>query len=188
MLARLVRTVSFWMLMVLALVSAAPAGASDQQTAANGGVGTPPRQLRITTIGVSAEIVPVALTSDGEMEVPADPDAVGWYTLGPGIAGAGNMILTGHVDWAGRLRVFGGLSRLRQGDEIVLTDVDGLEHRFEVTWTRQISADDPPWEEIFSQGTQREVTLITCTGPFDRQRREYLERLVVRARHVAKAA
>lgn len=144
--------------------------------------GMPPARVVISRIGVKADVVPVGLSDDGQMQVPKNPDQVGWYELGPGIAPEGNMILAGHVDWGGRLRVFGFLKQLTPGDEVLIWDHDGNEHRFIVQWTRLIPADDPPWDEIFGQGSDTEITLLTCGGPFDRQRHEYLERVVVRAK------
>ena len=93
---------------------------------------------------------------DGAMPAPTDPDTVGWYALGLGRRHAGNALLDGHVDWGGRLRVFGLLRQLSPGDAIQITDTDGdALHATACEWTRLYAADGAPLEEIFAQTTTK---------------------------------
>jgi LPXTG-site transpeptidase (sortase) family protein len=140
-----------------------------------------PVRIAIPTLGIEAPIVPVGLEEDGAMAAPADPDTVGWYEFGPGIGGAGNAILAGHVDWGGSLRVFGLLRWLEPGDEIVVSDADGAGLTYRVVWSHMVDAESSAVDEIFAQGPAEELTLITCGGTFDRASHQYLSRLVVRA-------
>jgi sortase A len=140
-----------------------------------------PVRIAIPALGLEAPIVPVGLEEDGAMAAPADPDTVGWYELGPGIGGAGNAILAGHVDWGGSLRAFGLLKWLEPGDEIVVSDADGTGLTYRVIWSRMVDAEESSVDEIFAQGSAEELTLITCGGTFDHASHQYLSRLVVRA-------
>ena len=137
--------------------------------------------LDIPRIGTHAPIVPLGLDDDGAMAAPVDPDTVGWWQDGPGLGGAGNMLLDGHVDWAGRLRVFGLLKQLTPGDEIWVTDAAGRTRPYGVVWTRLYEVDTAPLDEIFTTAPDEQLTLITCGGEFDQASRMYVSRWVVRA-------
>jgi sortase A len=140
--------------------------------------------IDIPTIGTHAKVVPVGEEDDGTMEAPTDPDTVGWYQLGARIGAPGNALLDGHVDWGGRLRVFGLLRLLRTGDDIQLTDDAGSVLNYSVTWIKLYEADAAPLDEIFEQTDDEQVTLVTCGGAFDPSIRMYVSRWVVRAARV----
>jgi sortase (surface protein transpeptidase) len=144
--------------------------------------GVPPVALAIPKLAVDASVVGVGLDPDGTMSAPSDPDTVGWYTLGPGMGIGGNVVFAGHVDWGGRLRVFGGLGRLAAGDTILIVDErgDGYEYKVETSyWTKAAGA---PVVDIFAQTAESRVTLITCGGDYNPARFEYLDRLIVTAK------
>jgi LPXTG-site transpeptidase (sortase) family protein len=119
---------------------------------------------------------------DGEtMDVPSDPDTIGWYRFTAQVGTPGNAVLVGHVDWAGRLRAFGRLRDLREGDEVDI--VDALDRRlaYRVQATEVVGADRAPDEFLTQRGPDQELTLITCGGAFDRASHQYLSRVIVRA-------
>ena len=143
-------------------------------------LGSVPVRVDIPSIGTHAQVVPLGEDDDGTMAAPADPDTVGWYELGVGVGTPGNALLDGHVDWGGRLRVFGLLRQLRPGDTFQITDSDGHVLSYSVTWTRLYEADNAPLDEIFQQTADEVVTLITCGGAFDPSAHMYVSRWVVR--------
>lgn len=132
-------------------------------------------------LGVDADVLPVGEDADGAMSAPSDPDTVAWWSLGYGTGEPGNVVLGGHIDWGGRLRVFGLIDRLGAGDQIILIDEQLREYTYAVEWVRQISAEGAPIEDIFGGSDLSEVTLITCGGAFDHASRQYLDRVIVRA-------
>jgi len=160
-------------LMALALTASAPAYAHA--------AGAAPAVIDIPSIGTHAQIVPLGEDDDGTMQSPSDPDTVGWYNLGTGIGAPGNALLDGHVDWGGRLRVFGLLRELAPGDPIQITDANGNVLTYSVTWTRLYDANSAPVDQIFEQTPDEQITLITCGGAFDRSAHMYVSRWVVRA-------
>ena len=58
-------------------------------------------RLRITSIGISAPVIPVGVAADGTLGIPDNPAVVGWWAGGgsPGQA-SGTTVLVGHVDSA----------------------------------------------------------------------------------------
>ena len=121
------------------------------------------------------------MDANGAMQAPEDPDTVGWFEPGVQLGVPGNVLLDGHADWGGRLRVFGRLHQLEPGDTLQITSADGGVLTFDVVWTRLYDAETAPLDEIFQQTSAQEVTLITCGGSFDPSIRMYLGRWVVRA-------
>ncbi len=150
-------------------------------------LGTMPARVDIPKLGAGAWIVPLGLEDDGALAAPTDPDTVGWFQDGPGVGGQGNMLLDGHVDWAGRLRAFGLLKTLQPGDQIDVTDVNGGVRSYTVVWTQMVDANNAPLEDIFPTTPDEQLTLITCGGAFDQRIHMYLSRWVVRALPVVSA-
>jgi sortase (surface protein transpeptidase) len=149
--------------------------------------GTVPAAIDLPTIGAHAVVVPLGEEEDGAMAAPSDPDTVGWYALGVGLGTPGNALLDGHVDWGGRLRVFGRLRHLAPGDQFSITDVDGATFTYSVIRTQLFDAASAPVDEIFAHAATEDVTLITCGGAFDPVTHQYASRWVVRASRVLAA-
>jgi hypothetical protein len=145
-------------------------------------MGVPPVKIAIPALGVEAMIEAVSDDPDGAMSAPSDPDEVAWYERGPGMGVPGNVVFAGHINWAGRTRAFGLLDRLDPGDVIQVIDAKGRGFEYAVESSHWVRAEGAPVEEIFAQPTEPVITLITCGGEYVASRREYLDRLIVRAR------
>jgi len=140
-----------------------------------------PTRLEIPAVRVSAPIEYVGLASDGSMGTPSDPDHVAWYRFGPRPGEPGNAAITGHVDWAGKIRAFWWLKELDPGDLIAVVTEDRSRIEFAVEWVRQFDVANAPTNLIFGSSDRPELTLITCGGEFDHRTHQYLSRVVVRA-------
>jgi sortase (surface protein transpeptidase) len=160
----------------------APAPVFQPEPVATGPWGVPPIKLAMPSIGIEAPIVPVGQDEDGAMSAPTDPDTVAWYELGPGMGVPGNVVLAGHINWNGRTRAFGNLDRLDPGDPILVIDTDGHGYQYVVESSHWVRAEGAPVEEIFAIGDAPALTLITCGGEYVAATREYLDRLIVRAK------
>jgi sortase family protein len=141
----------------------------------------PPARVVLPAIGVDAPVAALDLADDGTMPAPARADLVGWYTFSAPAGGAGNTVLAGHRDWQGRRGVFVALGQLRPHDDVWLQDGAGAWHRYTVAWSARSPDDVAPVTTLVGPTERPALTLITCTGAFDRARGRYLERQVVRA-------
>jgi len=166
-----------------------------------------PLKLRIPSIGVSASVLGVGMTSKHLMDAPtgspADPvwGQAFWYR-GSGLPGdSGTATIAGHLDDVlGRPAVFARLKELQAHDLIIVHDTrSGLDARFTVTETDTYSgrqASEPtvlarvygpgPVAGIGPQpapGGRSYLTLITCAG--DYVGGSYDHRLVVYAQRNA---
>ncbi|MFC4149642.1 class F sortase [Micromonospora mangrovi] len=139
-----------------------------------------PVQVAIPTIGVRAQIVPVA-DRNGVLEVPPldRPELAGWYRRGPTPGEAGNAVLVGHVDTQDGPAVFFDLGRLRPGDPIQVTRADGRVAGFTVTGVGAYPKDRFPTERVYGGGTDARLRLITCGGRFDSRTGNYPDNIVV---------
>ena len=158
----------------------APAVAPPRRTPVVAPLVLAPARLRIPRIGVDARVREVGLNANGELIVPTAGDYVIWYgaSAPPGLPG--NSIFSGHVDWEGRLAVFGRLKELGVGDEVETVALDGAVRRFIVREVWSFEAGSAPLERVYGPTATPTVTLITCSGVFDLRTRDYSHRLVVR--------
>lgn len=145
-----------------------------------------PARLLIPHIGVDTSVESVALDADGNVDVPSDPNNVGWYRLGPAPGLQGNAIIDGHVDWYTGPSIFWRLTDIVPGDQIFIVKRDGARIEFRVDSVGSVGHLDHP-EELFADAGSPRLSLITCTGAWDRYRQIYLQRLVVQASLVAHA-
>ncbi len=134
----------------------------------------PPRQVDAPTsvelpgVDIAAGVVAVGAAPDGQMDLPADPNVVGWYRHGPAAGdGSGSVVLAGHVD---SLRYgIGPLARLQDaevGDAAVVRTDAGETHRYRVTAVRHVPRAELPATEVFSRAGGERLRVITCAGEF----------------------
>ena len=141
----------------------------------------PAERLRIESIGVDAPLVYLNIDSDGNMDVPRDPELVAWYdfTAKPGL-GTGNAVFSGHVDYRGYgPAVFWDLSDLAIGDRVEVQLRDGVVVQYEVTAAADIPVAELDMTEVLAATSSESLTLITCSGQFVGG--EYIDRRIVRA-------
>lgn len=159
-----------------------PSDAPIPDLAPAGPWGVPPIKITIPALGIEAAVEAVGHDPDGAMSAPTDPDDVAWYMLGPGMGVPGNVVFAGHVNWDGRVRSFGYLDKLGPGDVVQVIDEQGRGFEYAVESSHWVRAEGAPIEEIFSQPNEPMLTLITCGGEYIASRREYLDRLIVKAK------
>jgi sortase (surface protein transpeptidase) len=137
-----------------------------------------PARLAIPQLGVDAQVEPVGVDAQGRLGTPSRPENVGWYRLGAAPGQPGDAVIDGHLDWVSGPAVFWRLHQLRIGDEATVTGASGGRLRFVVDSVSSV-AYDANVDSLFVTSGPPSLTLLTCTGAWDRQRATYLQRLVV---------
>ncbi|WP_104525950.1 class F sortase [Blastococcus atacamensis] len=140
-----------------------------------------PARLRLPSVGVDAVLAGTGLDGGGALVVPADARTAGWFTGGPRPGEPGPAVLTGHVDWAGRPGALSGLRSAAVGADVLVDRVDGTVARFRITAVERYAKDAFPAERVYAPTPAAELRLITCGGPFDRERGSYRDNVVVSA-------
>jgi hypothetical protein len=144
---------------------------------------TGPARLRIDGIGVDVEVVPVGVDAAGDMQVPG-PTVAGWYEFGPRPGEPGSAMLAAHVDYDGRPGAFFRLREVAPGDRVEVTGPDGT-LALTVTEVTRVPKAGLAATGAFDRTGPARVALVTCGGPFDRDRRSYEDNVVAWAEPVA---
>lgn len=145
-----------------------------------------PVQLRIPAIKVSAEVTGVGLNGDRTVEVPRDPEDVGWYRLGPSPGRPGAAVMLGHVDSLYGPAVFYRLRVLKPGDRIHVRLSDGAVAQFRVARVVTYPNQDFPARKVYAgaSGDRPTLNLVTCGGTYDRAAGGYQSNVVVYTTYV----
>jgi LPXTG-site transpeptidase (sortase) family protein len=161
----------------------AAADAADRAAAqANSQPGGYAVRLAIPAIKLDTAVTQAGIVADAEgnpiwQTLPFVAVHYGVATSPLGVPG--NAVIAGHVVTLSEGNVFRFLYQLELDDEIAVWDRLDREHDFSVVNVRLV----PPSDTSVMAPTPNEtLTLITCGGTFDPQKREFSDRLIVTAR------
>lgn len=145
-----------------------------------------PLLLLIPALDVHRAVEPVGVNRSGVMNLPVNAWNAGWYQGGPVPGAPGDAVIEGHAGYPGQPMIFGRLGELRRGDKIVVVLADGSRQLFQVDSTSTIAVGTAPPGMGEPYGPAR-LTLITCTGHFDKTSYSYSQRLVLQAHYAGLA-
>jgi hypothetical protein len=170
-----------------AALKALPGSAPSARVATDGNyVPFTPTSIRLPS-GRLADVLAARVRPDGVLNVPQNPNQVGWWTGGAQADEPyGSIVLAGHVDTAARgTGVLAEMMRMRTGDRVKLADgVHGQIYR--VRTVGQVpKAKLSAGTDLFDQNVKHRLVLITCAGPFDQRAHSYRDNLVIVATPVA---
>jgi LPXTG-site transpeptidase (sortase) family protein len=141
-----------------------------------------PVRIKIPSINVDAAIEDVAVTAEGNMDVPKSQFDTAWYELGPRPGEIGSAVIAGHKDWKnGKDAIFADLHKLIPGDKVVVEDGLGGVSTFVVRASRAYNPASDATDIFRSNDGKAHLNLITCQGIWDKGTQGYSERLVVLA-------
>lgn len=146
----------------------------------------PPVQLLIPTLDVHRAVEPVGVNRSGVMDLPVNSWNAGWYKGGPVPGAPGDAVIEGHAGYPDQPMIFGRLGKLRPGDQIVVVLGDGSRRLFVVVSSAVLPVGSAPPGMAEPYGPPR-LTLVTCTGHFDKDSYSYSSRLVVEASYAGLA-
>jgi hypothetical protein len=142
-----------------------------------------PVEISIDSINVDAGVDQIGLAPDGTLEEQplTRLHYAAWYRLGPAPGETGPAVITGHVDSKSSLGVFFYLSRLKPGDQVVITRADGRTVSFSVDSLASYPKSDFPTQLVYGPTDYPALRLITCGGAFDSRAGSYVDNIVVYA-------
>jgi sortase (surface protein transpeptidase) len=139
-----------------------------------------PKALKIPAIGVTTVVESVGMDSAGRMDVPKNSDNTAWFDLGYRPGQVGNSVIDGHFDKVdGSPAAFWNIGKLQRGDKLIVTDANGKELTFAVTRLVKYPYDNFPIKEVFGDASVPMLNLITCHGQWNKNTKNYSERMVV---------
>ncbi len=125
-----------------------------------------PAEVAIDRLDVAAPVDPVGVTPDGVLDVPADPDRLGWW-IGSALPGdrRGTVLIAGHVDTARDGK--GALYRLESLPVGTRIEVRGGDRTvaYRVTARRSYPKSRLP-KDLFRRDADGRLALVTCGGAF----------------------
>lgn len=136
-----------------------------------------PSRLVIPKLKVDTSILPMGVTTTGNMEAPATNSETGWYKYGARPGNAGSAVIDGHLGLSNEA-VFGKLDQLAPGDVISVIDDQGATISFMVQKIQAYERTDNA-QEIFNSDSGSHLNLITCNGDWESHQATYSQRLVV---------
>ena len=143
---------------------------------------SPPVQILIPLLDVHRAVEKIGVDQFGVMDLPVNSWNAGWYKWGPVPGARGDAVIEGHAGYPGKPMIFGKLATLKPGAQIIVVHADGTRRLFLVVSMRSVPAGSAPSGLAEPSGPPR-LTLVTCTGHFDKKSFWYSERLLVEAKY-----
>lgn len=141
--------------------------------------GVEPARVSVPSIQLDESLIPLGLTAEGTMAVPADFSRVGFFADGGRPGGRGPTVIAGHVDSRSGPAVFARLGEVAVGDLVSVTGVDGVAFGYRVTEVIDVPKASFPTARVFGATPVDELRLVTCSGYFDSAAAAYADNRVV---------
>src|ERR1700719_3448141 len=167
-------------------------GDPDQQAMAVGSFLRPsgptarPVEILIPALDVHRAVEKVGIDQSGVLNLPVNAWNAGWFEYGPVPGAPGDAVIEGHSGYPGKPLIFGSLYMLRPGDQVIVVLADRSRRLFIVVSMTTVPQGPAPPGLADPYGPPR-LTLITCTGHFDKNVYSYTSRLVLEARYAGLA-
>jgi hypothetical protein len=163
------------------------AGAPDGGELATADAGTGPAEeqapdpvgVRIASLDLAVETIPLGLDEDRRLEVPEDPYIAGWWSGGANPGERGPAVIVGHVDSYEGPGAFYGLADLAEGERVSIDREDGTGVHFRVERIERHPKDDFPTTAVYGDTEAPTLRLVTCAGEFDPNARSYEDNVIV---------
>lgn len=154
----------------------------DAPDGATGPDGVEAARVIIPSIGVDTALISLGVDPRSGVLVPPERfDVAGLFSAGTFPGEIGPAIIAGHVDSTDGPAVFYRLEELLPDAVISVILSDGEEIDFTVVAVEQYPKTAFPTARVYGPTPDRALRLITCGGDFDRNRRSYLDNIVVYA-------
>jgi sortase (surface protein transpeptidase) len=146
-----------------------------------------PTRVIAPDLGIDMPVVAVGLDDRNYMEAPFSILEAGWYRYGAApSSGQGATVIGAHVDMPNQgVGPFANLRNAQAGQEITVTDENGINHVYVVVGVEKIAKGEVPYGEVFSTSGEPRLALITCGGDFDFTARSYTDNYIVTAEKVS---
>lgn len=140
-----------------------------------------PRYLRIPSIGVTARVYPVGLTSTGAIGSPTNVYDTAWYTgsAKPGQKGA--TFIDGHVSSWTTKGVFYNLKNLRPGDHLQITLGNGDNINYKVVSKKYYPSGKVDMKQVLApiDPLKSGLNLMTCAGQVEPGTSQFDQRVAI---------
>jgi sortase A len=145
-----------------------------------------PVSIAIPKINVQTQVESVGMDTQGRMDVPKNASDTAWYSPGYKPGTMGSAVIDGHLDRiTGAPAVFWNLKELTVGDTIQIKENNGRTYTFAVSQVAKYPYNSFPIQQVFGAFGVPMLNLITCNGIWDKNTKNYSDRLVVYSKLVS---
>jgi LPXTG-site transpeptidase (sortase) family protein len=142
-----------------------------------------PRTIEIQKINAKARVLPVGVNNKSEIATPTNINDTGWYISSSKPKERGQTLIVGHVSGPTAHGIFYDLPKLVTGDTITVEQGDKSKVNYTVTETKTMPAKDVTETMLLASGESKHgLTLVTCTGPLNKQTNTFPDRFIVIAK------
>jgi sortase (surface protein transpeptidase) len=145
-------------------------GAANAATQSNGGgdrfdniAADAPRYISIPAIGLTADVTTLGIKAGTtkEVDAPKELTNAGWFERSAKPSGNGAVFIDGHTPG-----IFSELTRLKNGDEIVVTTMAGRVYYYQIELVETKKNGEIKMGQVLSPlaGYKRGLNLMTCAG------------------------
>jgi LPXTG-site transpeptidase (sortase) family protein len=145
-----------------------------------------PVEVLIPALDVHRPVEKIGMNQSGVLDLPTNYWDAGWFEYGPVPGAEGDAVIEGHSGYPGQPLLFAGLYKLRPGDRIIVVLADKSRRLFIVASKVAVPAGASPQGLADPYGPAR-LTLITCTGSFNKYTYSSSQRLLVFANYAGLA-
>ena len=139
----------------------------------------PTDRLLIPSLGVNAGVMTLGLTAGGALDVPKTLWQVGWYRGGVKPGDNGTAIFDGHSGAPGQYGVLENLSRVKVGQILTYSYVDGRTLTFKVVSSRAYPETQASAERLFAKTVTPSLNVISCYGRWNPKTEDYDQRWII---------
>jgi len=138
----------------------------------------PTDRLLIPSLGVNGSVMTLGLVG-GALDVPKTLWQVGWYRGSVKPGDNGTAIFDGHSGAPGQYGVLEHLSRLKVGQTLTYSYVDGRTLTFRVTSSRAYPETQASAETLFAKTVTPSLNVISCYGHWNPKSEDYDQRWII---------
>lgn len=146
-----------------------------------------PRYLHIPRLDVFSRIKPMGLDGSGALAAPSNIHDAGWFngSVKPG-SDSGASIIDGHISGPYQKGVFANLTKLNSGDKITVEMGDGQKVNYQVVSKEVKRTEEVDMKKMMQPVTlgKHGINLISCTGKYNKEAKQYEERVMVYAEEI----
>ena len=157
----------------------------DERPDLRRGEGPRPIRLRVVSIGVDSDVVPIGIDQNRALVVPKRSDIAGWWSGGSAPGEKGPTVIVGHYDSKISAGVFEHLKDTKEGARILVERSDRSVFAYEVTLVQRLSKTSFPTQSVYGPTSSSTLRLVTCGGKFDRSTGHYVDNTIVYAELVS---
>jgi len=144
-----------------------------------------PRSISLPSIGAEGFVQRVSLGKDNAVVAPTNVNFAGWYVSEAKPGDEGVSLIDGHVQGIYQPGIFKHLDKLQPGDTFSVEFGDRARRQFRVVSSRNYPVEEAGAHMLKQDpAIKRQLNLITCSGAYDKTKRQYDDRLLVVAERI----